>query len=111
MDTGLFGPHELTQAAVDRAVVGTGPGAYALGEQNSSGGINVSYVGRSDEDLNARLKDWIGSYKHFKYGFYPTAEAAFMKECRLYHHFNTAANQIHPARPAGSNAKCPVCGS
>lgn len=111
MDTGLFGPHSLTESTIDLVVQGTGPGAYALGEQNASGGLSVQYVGRSDVDLNGRLKDWVGSYKHFKYAFYPTPDVAYQKECRLYHDFGTSANQVHPARPQGSAARCAVCGS
>lgn len=112
MDTGLFGPFVLSTNQVDVSVTGKGPGAYALGATNANGGLNVSYVGRSDSDLNARLKQHVGSYTHFKYGFYSTAIAAYEKECRLYHDFGTSgANEVHPARPAGSSAKCPVCGA
>lgn len=110
MDTGLFGPHPLTVAAVDQAVQGMGPGAYALGSKAASGGLLVAYVGRSDSDLNDRLKDHVGNYSHFKYGFFNTPDLAFAKECRLFHDFDTNANQVHPARPKGSLVRCPVCG-
>ena len=112
-ETGLFGPHGLTQKEIDAAVRGTGPGAYALGRWNGST-FYVDYVGRSDGDVNGRLKQWVGSkYTHFKFGFYDSAKAAFEKECRLFHDFGgakTLDNKVHPARPQGSSWKCPVSG-
>ena len=111
--TGLHGPHLLTEKEIDAAVRGTGPGAYALGRQ-VEGTFYVDYVGRSDGDLNARLKQWAASkYIYFKYGFYDTAKAAFEKECRMFHDFGGTAkldNKVHPARPEGTNLKCPVDG-
>jgi hypothetical protein len=109
--TGLFGPHHLTNAGIDGAVRGVGPGAYALGTSDTAGNLTVRYVGRSDDDLNARLKQHLGKYQHFKYAFFPTAKAAFDKECALYHDFKPSDNAIHPARPQGSMLRCPVCGA
>lgn len=68
-------------------------------------------VGRSDYDLNDRLKDHLGSYKHFKYGFWKTPAEAYAHECRLYHDFSPPDNAIHPDRPEGSTLRCPVCAS
>jgi hypothetical protein len=31
-------------------------------------------------------------------------------ECRLYHSYRNLDNEIHPARPAGTNHSCPVAG-
>lgn len=109
--TGLYGPHSLTQEGIDAAVKGVAPGAYALGDVNANNTFIVRYVGRSDTDLNDRLKDWVGDYRQFKYAFYPTAKAAFEKECHLFHDFGetTLDNAVHPARPAGSDWKCPRC--
>lgn len=92
---------------------GTGPGAYALGRQVGET-FYVDYVGRSDADLNGRLKDWVSSkYTHFKHGFLETAKAAFEHECKMFHDFGGTAkldNKVHPARPQGTNPKCPVSG-
>ena len=66
-------------------------------------------MGRSDKDLNDRLKDHIGEYGRFKFEYYGSAKAAFEKECHLYHDFTPQDNKIHPDRPDGSNWKCPVC--
>lgn len=111
-NTGLFGPHALTTEKID-AHVGTSIGAYALGRDAGNGLLNVSYVGRSDNDLNDRLKDWVGSYAAFKYGHFQTVKAAFEHECKMFHDFGGTAkldNDIHPARPKGTNYDCPVSG-
>ncbi len=113
--SGLEGPYTLSQAGIDAAVTQTSPGAYALGQAGAHGTFLISYVGRADDDLNARLKNHIGKHPSFKAGFFPSAKAAFDKECELYHMFGGPTggldNKIHPDRPKGSYAKCPVCGA
>jgi hypothetical protein len=69
----------------------------------------IAYTGRSDTDLAARLGGWVGIYSQFKFGLSPSAEAAFEKECRLYHDFAPPDTKLHPARPSNSNATCPLC--
>jgi len=113
--TGLHGPHNLTADGVAAAVKGVGPGAYVLGTLKTDGVFYVSYVGRSDSDLAARVLDHVAKpYAHFKYGFYSTAVEAFKKECQLYHDFGQLAldNECHPAKPRGTWHSCPVlnCG-
>jgi hypothetical protein len=108
--TGLEGPFSLTKNEIDRVITRVSPGAYALG--NSEGNtFYVNYVGRSDDDLNGRLKDHVGKYQQFKAGYFPTAKAAFEKECNLFHDFGEYSldNKVHPARPALSYWKCPRC--
>jgi hypothetical protein len=108
--SGLYGPYNLTGPGILAAVSSNGmPGAYALGRTNSSNVFEISYVGRSDSDVATRLQNWIGSYAHFKFDYFSTAAAAFEKECQLYHDFNPPDNVVHPAKPANSNVKCPVC--
>jgi hypothetical protein len=110
--TGLFGSHPLTTEGIDAAVVGVGPGAYALGRQDGNT-FYVDYVGRSDTDLKARLKNWTDTnHTHFKYGFFDSPQLAFNKECSLFHDFGgteNLQNEIHPARPNGSGWKCARC--
>jgi len=109
-DSGLIGPLALNNATIDAAISRTSPGAYALGAMDGST-FMISYVGRSDDDVKARLKNHVGLYPTFKYGYQPSAKAAFDKECNLFHDFGeyTLANKIHPDRPAGSNWTCPRC--
>lgn len=112
LSTGLHGPHELTTEVIDKIVSDVGSGVYALTREGTEPLFIVNYVGRSDDDLNGRLKDWVGTkYTHFKYSFLPTARDAFLKECNLFHDFGGIAkldNKVHPARPANSKVNCPV---
>jgi len=108
-NSGLHGPHSLTAAGVSSDVKGVGPGAYALGNTNDKNLFVISYVGRSDDDLAGRLQQHVlKPYLQFKYGFLPSSAAAFDKECRLYHDFSPPDNRVHPARPQGTNLRCPV---
>ena len=70
--TGLKGPFPLTEEGIDDEVTRTSPGAYALGYLDDSNTFIVCYVGRSDDDLNGRLKNWVGkkNYKRFKYDYF-----------------------------------------
>jgi hypothetical protein len=103
--TGLHGPHALNEKTID-ANVSANIGAYALGRMNNDT-FYVDYVGRSDTDLNKRLKDWIGKYPSFKYGHFDTVQIAFVRECRMYHDFSGLDNSVHPARPRGASYGCP----
>ena len=106
--SGLQGSFPLTSASIDEHVKKTSPGAYALGHTRGDK-FYIKYVGRSDGDVNARLKDHVDSYYRFKFEYYGSAKEAFEKECRLYHDFEPDDNDVHPARPAGRDWKCPVC--
>jgi hypothetical protein len=108
--TGLDGPYLLTAETIDDVVTQTSPGTYAL-DRSDDNVFTVHRVGRSDSDLNARLKNYVGGkYKYFKFGYSMSARAAFNKECTMYHDFNPPDNAIHPDRPDGTNWKCPDSG-
>jgi hypothetical protein len=65
--------------------------------------------------LNQRLHNWVGkkNYTHFKASYFSTAQAAFEKECSVYHDFGGVKsdldNDIHPDRPAGQSFVCKDC--
>jgi hypothetical protein len=105
---GLSRCYDLTEWDID-AVVATLPGAYALGIAQDQNVLTIRYVGRADDNVNARLKRWVGRYRHFQFAVL-TTRAAFDKECWLYHTFSPVDNMIHPARPSGTNYRCPVVG-
>jgi hypothetical protein len=111
-NTGLNGPYKLDESTIDRVVTRKSPGAYALGASDSNT-FYIRYVGRSDVDIAARLKQHVGKYPHFKFDYYSTAKAAFGKECGLYHDFGGPQgqldNEVHPARPDGTDWQCPRC--
>lgn len=112
-NTGLNGPYSLTTDGIDDNVTRISPGTYVHGRTNGDGFI-VKYVGRSDSDVNGRLKQWVGKgYPEFKFGYLDSPKAAFEKECHIYHDFGGPSgeldNEIHPQRPEGSSWQCPVC--
>jgi hypothetical protein len=107
----MLGPYELTKKEIDKQVTRTSAGNYALGRV-SNNTFYVSYVGRSDTDINDRLKKWVGNYSKFKFSYATSPKAAFEKECRNYHDFGGSAkldNKEHPQRPDGTNWECPIC--
>ena len=106
---GLQGPFALSDQEIDREVSQIQPGAYALEESADLVNFRVVYVGRSDINLNNQLHVHVGSYKRFRYQYCSSAQAAFEKECTLYHDFEPRDNPIHPQRPAGTQWKCPRC--
>ena len=68
----------------------------------------------ADEDLNNRLKAWVGSkYKFFKFDYATSPKNAFEKECELWHDYGGPQgkldNERHPQRPNGTDWKCPRC--
>ena len=107
----MSGPYKLDKQTIDQQVARTSPGNYALGKKNDKGTFLVGYVGRSDSDVNARLKSWVGETTRplFKYSYAGSAKAAFEKECENYHDFDPPGNDTHPDRPDGSGWKCPRC--
>jgi hypothetical protein len=106
----MNGPYILTADKVDEVVTRTSPGAYILGNREKA----ARYVGRSDDDVRARLKSWASSsYWYFWFEYASSPKAAFELECTYWHRYGGAERKLddknHPARPAGSGWKCPVC--
>jgi len=109
-NSGLYGPYPLTANGVAANVKGKGAGAYALGSTDADGVFRIAYVGRSDDHLAGRLQQHVlEPYLQFKHAFFPSAKAAFDKECWLYHTFTPPDNKVHPARPRNANWSCPGC--
>ena len=108
----MNGPYSLNREEIDKQVTQKSAGNYALGKVSDKVFI-VNYVGRSDEDLNKRLKDWVDDkYRDFKYSYASSPKKAFEKECSNYHDFGESKkldNDKHPQRPKEANWKCPVC--
>jgi len=107
------GPYELTTAGIDRNVRRRSAGAYLLYMSRHDRAV---YVGRSDSDLNQRLKDHVyenAGFAYFRFAYCCSPEDAFEKECELYHYFEERGqirNSYHPAKPWYSDCNCPVCG-
>lgn len=111
-NTGLNGPYTLSEETINKVVTQTSPGIYVLGHSENNT-FYVKYVGRSDNDVSSRLKDWIGKYSQFKFGYFGSPKAAFDKECMIYHDFGGPIgqldNKIHPQRPENTDWQCPKC--
>jgi len=100
----------LTRENVDASVTRISAGVYLLDRTSTpTGAFNNDYVGRSDTDLNARLKTWVGRYNWFKFEYCTSPKAAFDLECKLYHDYMPRDNAIHPDRPTNSGWKCLRC--
>lgn len=108
----MQGPYNFTSSEIDKIVTRTSPGNYALG-RTDDGTFFVSYVGRSDSDVNQELKARLTlNYTKFKYSYATSSKVAFEKECRNYHDFGGKEkldNKIHPSRPSETGWKCPIC--
>lgn len=105
----LNGPHELTYDTVDSLMEKPFPGVFALGYRGQGSVFYVNFVGRSDDDLRARLLQLIGSDSLFKFERSATAEDAFRAECELFHSLRPPGNRVHPGRPARTSWACPRC--
>jgi hypothetical protein len=112
--TGLRGSFPLDAETIDDQVAQVSPGVYALGTKEGNI-FHVHYVGRSDIDVRAELKEHVGKYDRFKFDYTDqySPDAAFLKECQLYHDFGGPEgkldNQRHPDRPSDA-VSCPICG-
>lgn len=98
-----------------KSVVSSGRmGNYALGYLNNDGNFVPQYVGRSDNDLLARLISHVNkgeSYKCFKFSYANNEKEAYEKECRNFHEFQSQLNNdYHPDKPDYKEYRCPVCG-
>ena len=112
----MNGPFELSIKVVDENVKKDKIGNYALGYEKNNV-FYVCYVGRSDNDLNKRIKDHIGEnskYKCFKYSYADNVKDAYEKECKNWHEFGgengSLINEIHPDKPNDKDCNCPICG-
>jgi hypothetical protein len=108
-NTGLLGPYRLTFDAIDAAVIRRAPGVFALGRADAEGRFCVNHVGRADADIRAGLCALIGSDSLFKYDYLPSSEAAFVRECELFHDVRPPRTLVHPGRPKGTSWECPRC--
>jgi hypothetical protein len=105
----MDGPYKLTENSINSYVAET-IGNYALGNTENNQ-FTVLYVGRSDNNLNQRLKDHLSEgYLEFKFSTATNVIAAYRKECKNYHDFKPRDNKIHPDKPDGLELlSCPVC--
>ena len=87
--------YSLMPSAIDSAVTERSPGVYVL-DRSSQGSFTVTYVGRSDTEVNAALHAHVGGYRFFKYAYCSSAKDAFEAQCELYHRHDPRDNPGHP---------------
>jgi len=110
----MKGPFPFDEKSIDTHVDKKKIGNYLLGKIEG-GQFRTRYVGRSDNDLNRRLKEHIPeAYTHFMYSYQTHVNDAYHAECINFHeHGGTVRlnNEIHPDRPQGCyHLNCPRCG-
>jgi hypothetical protein len=109
----MQGAYDLTNGKIDELVSHVCAGNYALGVISlKTNKFVVKYVGRSETDLNARLKEHVGKHPKFKFSLAASPQEAFEKVCRNFHDFGgikKLRNNVHPTPSAGSGWKCPFC--
>lgn len=110
----MKGKFSLTAAEID-SVVSNATGAYVLVNSNN----NAVYVGRSDEDLNRKLKEHLpenekelcikrSDVTYFYFENTNDSRGAYLFECEWYHNYRPTCNIAHPAK-ISSVWVCPVC--
>jgi hypothetical protein len=109
----MHGPYDLTSRKIDEVVKPYVPGVFATGYTRESGAFVVRYIGRADTDVRSELKaQESDETARFKWVEVSSARHGFEAQCRLYHEFGGSRileNEDHPARPAGTNWRCPMC--
>ena len=103
----------LSNTFIENLVQKNSKGVYILADLVR----DYLYVGRSDENINERLKSHVGEksrtkkreYKWFKFKLSSTIRSAFEDECRLYHEYKPPDNINHPNKPKDTDYTCPVC--
>lgn len=107
----MRGPYKLDTATIDAEVIRKSPGNYILGRRNLEGKFRAGYVGRSDSDIGFLLKSRARVTKQllFKFSYAKSPEAAFERECKLYHDLSALGNHSHPTRPKNTDWQCPRC--
>ena len=108
----MEGPYKLDINTIDANITERSIGNYGLGyiQDNT---FHVCRVGRSDDDVKGRLKQYLDvkpdRYTHFQFKYASSIKEAFEKECRNYHDCNPPDNERHPDNPKNANWPCPVC--
>lgn len=104
-ETDMEGPFPITEVSqyVDSDYIG----AYVLSRDRQ----NVDYVGRSDSDIQGRLRNSISEgagYRVFWFCYESSPMQAYKRECYLFHEYDPPDNTVHPAVPRDMNWRCPI---
>lgn len=104
----MRGPFVLSKSCVNLVVPPNMRGVYGLSNSKDT----MELVKRATGNANEEIKSYFNQYKYFWFELAASPREAFMIECELYHSRLVARNNgvKHPAAPADSGWRCPVCG-
>lgn len=111
----MKGPYKFPMFKIDSNLLG-GAGTYILVNVNN----NAIYVGRSDSNLNNRLKDHLPQNEAnicinrcgvdaFYFEITRSTKEAYNLECEWYHRYTPTCNNAHPLKK-NLGWHCPICG-
>jgi hypothetical protein len=96
------GPFPLTSGAVESNVTRNRIGHFGLGYLQDDV-FHIRYVGRSDVDLSARLKEFAGKYPVFAFCYADSPYQAYARELECYYllaRIQTLDNEEEPVKPS-----------
>ena len=105
----MNGSYDFTKNNIDS--IKSEIGNYALGHITKKNKFRPEYVGRSDSNLRDELIIRLNTHRHhkkFKYRYADSKKEAFEMECKNFHEFKPSENENHPAKPDGTDLKCPL---
>lgn len=116
LNSGLGKPMPLDEETIKKEVDNGGDWSSASvfvmgGIRKGSDGkprFAIRYVRHVDGDLGAVLRQYIGSYKVFRFKFFRSTHNAYDRECEIYHKFNPRDNTDHPTKPKNTKFICPI---
>lgn len=97
---------ELTEANLVQEIPIGVLGVFQL----SKDGDRISYVGRSDSDLQEEIKKFLSKdYKYFQWVQLPWTKETYEMHCRLYHHAGGKSHLDNIDHPYSTNNKQNFC--
>lgn len=110
----MDGPYSLNSDEIKNLVKEKSIGNFALGQMDNQGKFVVTFVGRSDKDLQDTILQYVFSDKFqcFKFSYAENPKQAFEKECMNFHDFGEdikLLNTEHPQPPKDKFCECPYC--
>jgi hypothetical protein len=77
----MNGPYDYDVATLEKMIIDTKSGNYALGYLDSENNFIIEYVGKSDSDVRGRLKEHLPSeHKMFKFCYAISRKVSYLKE-------------------------------
>ena len=93
----MNGPYDFDESTLDKEIIHTQSGSYALGHLDLQNNFIIEYVGKSDSDIRGRLRKHMpSSYKMFKFRYAISQKTSHLKEvAELRDYCKSGTNEIH----------------